>query len=39
LSRLGELITREVTLAETPAALADMYRRATRGRAVVRVSP
>jgi acrylyl-CoA reductase (NADPH) len=37
--RLEQLTTREVSLAETPAALADIHRGATRGRVVVRVSP
>jgi putative YhdH/YhfP family quinone oxidoreductase len=36
--RLEESITHEVTLADTPAVLADIYRGATRGRVVVRVS-
>ena len=36
---LDESIAREVTLAQTPAALEDIYRGATRGRVVVRVSP
>jgi putative YhdH/YhfP family quinone oxidoreductase len=36
---LDESITREVSLAETPRALEDIYRGATRGRVVVRVSP